>query len=1280
VTHPSTTRWFPRFVAWLLSMTLLLLAAPVSAAAPPGESAPAAPTPEPLQTSLLEEVDDDPCGGAPAAAYTDRDQARAEHLAGIDCATWRRIVEGSTVNDRLVYRPRVSVSRGELATFIAQTLIAAGYEHRLDDGAGTPEFRDIAGHPDERRINQLARAGIITADPNGRYQPNAAVHREQVAATLVRAYEWALEVDLTASGSHFTDVPASSVHAEDINAGYEQDLFTGTAPGRFSPRRSVAREEMATFSVSLLRAVWTDDDGLNVLAARARALIAYIEASELPCETRTPIVRRLRILHDAIESGRRSSARGLLIAWMRDARTSISTGLLTAEQGATLHARMDEVLTQIGEGTPEHPRPTPLWQLLPACGGTGDLAMATAGYYDKYTSCSNADFVVQIDGMSFSSDDVKTLVEGILEAVPKVGSILSSLVDVMWPESGAPDVSALISDALDSDTKQRVSDELAKVKVEINDFHEEVENWKHDCNGYGTNWTPPKTPPSNWEDPSTWGPKIDGNWCYKNATSTNTKWAFINTLMKGHRAVFQSNDPTDYRVMLLPLFAQYETLYLAFLREGILLEPYWEATGDVSESKRAAPRKEMANQFNPDYVKLPGEDLVGISYVDAIYEQGLKERPEANSKENWEIRNAYLRDMTLNVLDLRDLWQYMDPIAYPDGAPDIKLTRMVYSDIPTKVHDWSNFHEPANVPGPLTQLSIWTETNLLFRGGGFGVATQAIEAIQSTSPPTAGPVKVGPVTGDTSLDNQYGNSDSRFMDLTASGPIVKVETLADQKTYAYKIQVPTGVNFTYARGTSTSVGDMKNGQFPCTFHYPGYVLATATALGTYDVVGGSHSADTILFGFRRANSFAPSASLIGVGSGKCINMPSWTDGTQATIYACHGGANQIWSYNAATKQLLATGTTDLLTTGEKDLQAPGKCLTAGGTDPRSPVVIRECSGKADQQWELVPKGNGQGQIKAAQSGLVLDVYNRLTANGTPIQLYTASTGATNQLWRLPDPLEGQVHSIRTGRCFGVKDKSTANGATVHMWNCQQPGDTSVNERWTYNEATKAFTIYGGTKCLQATGTTAGSGVVIWDCTGAPNQQWTIDDADQTITGVQSGLVLDVDSGGTANGTKLQLWTKTSDLRNQKWNLAAKPGGAVYALAASKCLALPDGAPDSQAVITTCAARNPSQTWTYHPLSQQLTVYGGGSTYCLGADSNGTKAIGGACGSDPSQQWRLLRGGEIKGAVENVASGRCLTLTGTAAGTGVVLEDCFVEDADPPMDPTTETLQQWILGP
>jgi hypothetical protein len=79
-------------------------------------------------------------------------------------------------------------------------------------------------------------------------------------------------------------------------------------------------------------------------------------------------------------------------------------------------------------------------------------------------------------------------------------------------------------------------------------------------------------------------------------------------------------------------------------------------------------------------------------------------------------------------------------------------------------------------------------------------------------------------------------------------------------------------------------------------------------------------------------------------------------------------------------------------------------------------------------------------------------------------------------------------------------------------------------------------VYGN-KCLDARGrgTANGTAVVIYDCNGGTNQQWTIT-GNGTITGVASGRCLDVAQNSTANGARVQLWDCTGG-SNQAWSRA-----------------------------------------------------------------------------------------------------------------------------------------------
>jgi hypothetical protein len=120
---------------------------------------------------------------------------------------------------------------------------------------------------------------------------------------------------------------------------------------------------------------------------------------------------------------------------------------------------------------------------------------------------------------------------------------------------------------------------------------------------------------------------------------------------------------------------------------------------------------------------------------------------------------------------------------------------------------------------------------------------------------------------------------------------------------------------------------------------------------------------------------------------------------------------------------------------------------------------------------------------------------------------------------------------QSGRCVDVPNSSTVNGTQLQLWDCSgQP-----NQSFTLTAA-RQLNVYGGTKCLDANGqgTTNGTQVIIWDCNGQANQQWNVN-PNGTITGVQSGLCLDANGAATANGTKLILWS-CNNQTNQQWSL------------------------------------------------------------------------------------------------------------------------------------------------
>ena len=142
------------------------------------------------------------------------------------------------------------------------------------------------------------------------------------------------------------------------------------------------------------------------------------------------------------------------------------------------------------------------------------------------------------------------------------------------------------------------------------------------------------------------------------------------------------------------------------------------------------------------------------------------------------------------------------------------------------------------------------------------------------------------------------------------------------------------------------------------------------------------------------------------------------------------------------------------------------------------------------------------------------------AHGTVMYRVAGGTGTTT----------GPVHATGSGKCLDVPGLSQTNGTQTQIWDC----NGGTNQTWT-GTSSKQLTVYGGAKCLDATGTAAGAKVAIWDCNGGTNQQWNIN-SNGTVTSVQSGLCLDVTGASTANAALVELW-ECNGGSNQQWRLA-----------------------------------------------------------------------------------------------------------------------------------------------
>jgi len=126
----------------------------------------------------------------------------------------------------------------------------------------------------------------------------------------------------------------------------------------------------------------------------------------------------------------------------------------------------------------------------------------------------------------------------------------------------------------------------------------------------------------------------------------------------------------------------------------------------------------------------------------------------------------------------------------------------------------------------------------------------------------------------------------------------------------------------------------------------------------------------------------------------------------------------------------------------------------------------------------------------------------------------------------PAPASHEIKGY-AGKCADDNGDSSALRARVQIWNCVN----SASQQWAFSGGE----IRHGSMCMddKATGD-SGSPVILWHCTGAPNQTWS-HKADGEYVLKANGLCLDDPAYSTRNGTQLVMY-RCSGRANQQWSL------------------------------------------------------------------------------------------------------------------------------------------------
>lgn len=214
--------------------------------------------------------------------------------------------------------------------------------------------------------------------------------------------------------------------------------------------------------------------------------------------------------------------------------------------------------------------------------------------------------------------------------------------------------------------------------------------------------------------------------------------------------------------------------------------------------------------------------------------------------------------------------------------------------------------------------------------------------------------------------------------------------------------------------------------------------------------------------------------------GKCLD-----DGTGVRIWQCNGTGSQNWT-------IAQDGT----------IRGRGECLTESGANYGARVVLAKCTDATSQQW--------QAQEESVQS---------------------------------PDSLDGwagpALVNVASGLCLGDPG-GNHNGVYVEVLAC----NVGASKTWTTPAGPVENGIPGMCLADPANATANGTPIVLWQCNGWHEEDWTFE-PDGTVR--IHGKCLYVNPNSQANGDYARLETCNAENKGEQWaDYGASPfGGTIY---------------------------------------------------------------------------------------------------------------------------------------
>jgi hypothetical protein len=340
--------------------------------------------------------------------------------------------------------------------------------------------------------------------------------------------------------------------------------------------------------------------------------------------------------------------------------------------------------------------------------------------------------------------------------------------------------------------------------------------------------------------------------------------------------------------------------------------------------------------------------------------------------------------------------------------------------------------------------------------------------------------------------------------------------------------------------------------------------------------------------------------------------------------------------------------------------AAGQTLTYSASGLPAGLSINSATGVISGKVTFVE--NDTVHVTATDgTGASAAVYFRIEASGSLTADYHAGTGLVESYW--------------DSKCLDDTANSSANGSKIQIWQCTS-GDPS--QQWSFAPATSpgevgnaglsqlgTIDIHGKCVNVVGNGTANGSKLQLWSCNGGANELWEIAGGDGELYNPASGKCIDDPYNSEKNGTQLDIWA----CNGEAWQGWLLPGSPFESAVAGKCINDSGSSSANGAAIVsyTCNGASNEKLEVGAAGSYALLIMNG---KCLNAIGNGT--VNGTeiqlftCADSSNyvynaNLWYLTAYGQL----ENAQAQKCLAIpnNSTANSTRLELEDCYGEPGE-----------------